>query len=72
VSGGKISWGSYLVGVGDEFSGQKLLVVARDEELSVFGQAGLVRRLRIDPSRRYQGSGRPPGRRPKRTVGPCG
>ncbi len=40
-------------------AGQRLLVIARDEEVTVFGAKGLARRLRLDPTRRYQPNGKP-------------
>lgn len=62
---GHIGWGNYLLGVGSPLAGRDVLVVARDHDLKVWGQTGLIRELTIDPSRRYQPSGRPPGRRPR-------
>jgi len=42
---------------------QRVLVIARDFDLAIYGQSGLLRRLTIDTTRRYQGTGIPPGRR---------
>ena len=64
--GGAIGWQRYRIGVGAHHAGQHVLVIARGDELSLFGPAGLLRRLHIDPTREYQPTGHPPGR-PKRT-----
>ncbi len=61
---GAFAWQKSTIGVGVEHAGHRLLVIARDNDLSVFGPTGLIRRLRIDPNRDYQPTGRPPGRRP--------
>lgn len=66
---GRISFGRYQIQVGYSLAGQKMLVIDRGDELAVFGEAGLVRRLTLDRSRRHQGNGQPPGRRPK-LMGP--
>lgn len=58
-----IGWGRHRIGVGPGLTGRQLLVVARDDDLAVFGPTGLVRRLRLDRSRDYQPTGNPPGRR---------
>jgi hypothetical protein len=44
-------------------AGQRVLVIARDFTLAIYGQQGLLRRLTIDTTRRYQPTGIPPGRR---------
>lgn len=66
---GSITWGRFQIAVGAQRAGQKVLVIARDDDLAVFAETGLVRRLQLDRSRRYQPSGLPPG--PKRKIGPC-
>ena len=58
-----IGWGRHRIGVGPGLTGQQLLVIARDDDLAVFGPTGLLRRLRLDRSRNYQPTGKPPGRR---------
>jgi transposase InsO family protein len=68
---GVISWGRALIGVGTEHAGSHLLVVARGDHVTVWGRGGLIRELTIDPSRTYQPTGKPPGRRLKRLLGPC-
>ena len=61
--GGHIGWSDFVVGIDSRLAGQRVLVTARDFTLAIYGQQGLLRRLTIDTSRRYQGTGRPPGRR---------
>ena len=61
--GGQIGWSDYVVGIDSRLAGQRVLVTARDFTLAIYGQKGLLRRLTIDTRRRYQGTGRPPGRR---------
>ena len=61
--GGHIGWSDFVVGIDSRLSGQRVLVTARDFTLAIYGQQGLLRRLTIDTTRRYQGTGRPPGRR---------
>jgi transposase InsO family protein len=60
---GHIGWSDYVVGIDSRLAGQKVLVVARDFDLAIYGQTGLLRRLTIDTTRRYQPTGIPPGRR---------
>jgi transposase InsO family protein len=60
-----INWGQHRIGIGPGFTGERLLVIARDDDLVVFGPTGLVRRLRLDRSRNYQPTGHPPGRQPR-------
>lgn len=61
--GGHIGWSDYVIGIDSRLAGQRVLVAARDFTLAIYGQQGLLRRLTIDTQRRYQGTGRPPGRR---------
>jgi transposase InsO family protein len=60
---GHIGWSDYVVGIDSRLAGQRVLVIARDFHLAIYGQAGLLRRLTIDTNRRYQPTGIPPGRR---------
>jgi transposase InsO family protein len=60
-----IGWHRYRIGVGPGYTGQQLLVIARDRDLAIFGPTGLIRRLRLDPTRNYQPTGKPPGRPPR-------
>lgn len=66
TSNGVIGWGDhYLINVGSPLAGQTVLVVATGEDLTIWGPPGKIRTLTIDPTRRYQPSGRPRGRRPR-------
>lgn len=60
---GHIGWSDYVIGIDCRLAGQRVLVVARDFDLAVYGQTGLLRRVTIDTTRRYQGTGIRPGRR---------
>jgi transposase InsO family protein/transposase-like protein len=60
---GNVGWGSYNIAVGTPLSGQSVLVIAHDDHVKIWGQTGLIRALTIDPTRRYQPSGLPPGPR---------
>jgi hypothetical protein len=60
---GHIGWSDYVVGIDSRLAGQRVLVNARDLDLAFYGQTGLLRRLTIDTTRRYQPTGIPPGRR---------
>ena len=52
---GALRWGErYSIGVGTAFAGRRLLVIGREHDVSIYSAKGLVRRLRLDPSRRYQ------------------
>ena len=58
---GCIGWGKrYSIGVGTEHTGTRVLVIARGNDLTILSQSGIVRRLTIDPTRRYQPSNRHP------------
>ena len=60
---GRINWDAHQIGIGTHHAGHELLVIARDLDISIYGQHGLIRSLTIDPTRNYQPSGQPPGRR---------
>jgi transposase InsO family protein len=62
-SAGNVGWSRYNIAVGGQLAGQTALVIAHDHDLVIYGQTGLLRRLTIDPTRRYQPSGKPPGRK---------
>lgn len=62
-SAGNVGWSRYNIAVGSQLAGQHALVIAHDLDLVIYGRAGLLRRLTIDPTRRYQPSGTPPGRK---------
>jgi len=61
---GIVGWGRHRIGLGVEHAGQPVLVIARDDDLTVFGTGGLLRRLRLDRTRNYQPTGKPAGRKP--------
>jgi transposase InsO family protein len=65
ASSGNITWGSHLIRVGSRHRGERVLVIARDDDLSLFAQTGLIRRFTLDRSRRYQPNGLPQHRKPK-------
>lgn len=60
---GRIGWGRYMIGIDSRRAGQQVLVIARDQDLTIHGQGGILRTLTIDPSRRHQPNGRPRGPR---------
>lgn len=60
-----VNWHGHQIAVGPGYAGDHLLVIARDDDIAIFGPPGLIRRLRLDRSRRYQPTGQPPGRPPR-------
>lgn len=56
---GRIGWNSYMIRLERRLAGQQVLVVANDLHVVVHGQQGVLRELDIDPTRRYQPSGKP-------------
>lgn len=62
---GICTWRNYQIGIGQDHQHQTVLIIARQNQLTVFGHTGLIRILTIDTTRRYQPTGRPRGRRPK-------
>jgi hypothetical protein len=49
-----------------DYAGHNVLIIARDRDhLKIYGPNSLERDLTIDPTRNYQPSGLPAGRRPK-------
>jgi transposase InsO family protein len=62
---GAVNVGGYLVAIGGEWQGHQARVHYDDTHAAVFIDHKLIRALAIDPTRRYQPSGRPRGRRPK-------
>lgn len=60
---GLIGWGRYTIGIDARPAGERFLVVARDLELTIHGRGGVLRTLTINPDRRHQPTGWPPGRR---------
>jgi transposase InsO family protein len=63
---GIFAWGHHhRIGLGVEHAGQPVLVIARDDDIAVFGPGGLLRRFQLDRTRNYQPTGKPAGRKPK-------
>jgi transposase InsO family protein len=62
---GTIGWNGYRIGVGSPLAGQRVLAIANDLDVTIRGQSGLIRSLRIDTTRSYQPSRRPVGRPPR-------
>jgi transposase InsO family protein len=64
---GKITWRyrgqMYSIGIGRTHTGTRVIVLAQDLEICVIDAATgeLLRELVLDPSKRYQGTGKPPG-----------
>ncbi len=55
----------YSIGIGRTHTGTRVLVLAQDLDIRIIDAATgeLLRELVLDPSKRYQGTGRPPGPR---------
>jgi len=62
---GVIGVGRYSVAIGSEYRGRRARVHYDDTHVAVYIDHRLVRVLQLDPTRRYQPSGLPRGRRPK-------
>ena len=58
------------IGIGAEWAGRDATIIIDDHHATVFFDDQLVRHLRIDPTRRYQPTGRPRGgpRRPRHLI----
>ena len=63
AANGTIGWRRYVIGLDSALADGNVLVVARDDHLTIHGRTGIIRTLTIDPTRRYQPSGRPRGGR---------
>ena len=62
---GVVGVGRYLIHIGMDWKGRDARVHHDDTHAAVFIDHQLVRALQLDPTRRYQPSGLPPGRRPR-------
>ncbi len=53
----------YSIGIGRTHNGTRVIVLAQDLDIRIIDAATgeLIRELVLDPSKRYQGTGRPPG-----------
>jgi transposase InsO family protein len=65
ASTGAVKWRHFNIGLGAEHARKQVLVISRGDDIAVFDDQRLIRRLTLDPTRRFQGTGKPPGRRPK-------
>jgi transposase InsO family protein len=62
---GVVALGRYRIGIGSEWRGAIARIHHDDTHAAVFINHKLVRALQLDPTRTYQPTGRPPGRRPR-------
>lgn len=53
----------YSIGIGRTHTGTRVIILSQDLEIRIIDAATgeLLRELVLDPSQRYQGTGRPPG-----------
>ena len=53
----------YSIGIGRTHTGTRVIVLSQDLDIRIIDAATgeLLRELILDPSKRYQGTGRPPG-----------
>lgn len=65
---GRIGWNRHLITLDSRLVGDQVLVVANDLHLTIHGRTGIIRELDVDPTRRHQPSGNPPGRKPGPSV----
>jgi transposase InsO family protein len=61
---GRISVGSWVIQVDARLAGKQVLVIRDHLEVTIISDGTVLRKLSIDPTRRYQPNGQPPGRRP--------
>jgi hypothetical protein len=62
---GAVSVGRYRVAIGRAWTGTTVTVIRRGDDIAVFNGNTLLRHLTADPSKGYQGNGRPRGRKPR-------
>jgi len=62
---GAVGAGRYLVAIGRAWTGSTVTVIRHGDEIGIFHGNTLLRHLTADPTKRYQGNGRPRGRRPR-------
>jgi transposase InsO family protein len=58
---GKVDLGRYLIGIGVHWAGQRAVIHTNGTDVNVFINNELIRHFTLDPTRRYQPSGRPRG-----------
>lgn len=72
VRRGRINYTNHVIGLGAEYDGCTVLVIARDHDLVIHGPGGQLRRLTLTPDRRsYPQHTKPGGRKRARLIGPC-
>lgn len=64
---GVVNYRQYVIKLGAEYHGSRVLLIDRDDDLAIFGPHRLHRRLTLNPGQRYYPNGRPVGgpRRPR-------
>jgi hypothetical protein len=60
---GRVAFQGHQIAVGAHHAGEQLLVIARDDHVTIFGPDRIIRRLNVDRTHRYQPS--------PRHTGPC-
>jgi transposase InsO family protein len=60
---GSVAWNNTVIGLDARRAGEQVLIVANGLRVTIYGQSVVLRQLTIDPTRRYQPTGNPPGRR---------
>lgn len=60
---GTISWDSFTIALDRRRAHENVLVIADNLDVTIHGLGGIIRRLQIDPTRRYQANGHPGGPR---------
>lgn len=72
VRGGRINYDRFTIGLGCEYDGSQVLIIARGDELTITGPAGLARKVTTTPGQRSYASGKPRGGRKRpRLMGTC-
>jgi transposase InsO family protein len=54
TTGNNVSWGKHRIAVGPGHLNEPVVIIARDDDLALFGPTGLIRRLHLDRNRNYQ------------------
>lgn len=67
-SAGTVTNNRYTIGLGTKYTGQYATVIIDQQHANIFINNQLIRHLKLDPTRRYQPSGRPPGRPKKQPL----
>jgi transposase InsO family protein len=64
-SRGEIRSGDHSIQIGRSWQGAKVTVIREDLNIAILSETEVIRSLVIDPTKRYQGNGRPHPRGPK-------